>query len=107
MTSSVPFSASSETKISINTDLREPPMYQLIFLNDTSTTYEFVVDTLVKHLNYKEATAQKITEEIHEVGSACVAVLPYELAEQKGIEITVSARSHGYPLNIKIEPEAD
>jgi len=100
-------SASSETKIAINTDLREPPMYQLIFLNDTGTTFDFVVESLMKYLTYTEATAQKITEEIHEVGSACVAVLPYEIAEQKGIEITVSARSNGYPLNIKIEPEAD
>jgi len=100
-------SASSETKVEINTELREPPMYQLIFLNDTSTTFEFVIECLMKYLNYTEATAQKITEEINEMGSACVAVLPYEIAEQKGIEITVSARSNGFPLNIKIEPEAD
>lgn len=100
-------SESNETKVTIDTDLREPPMYQLIYINDNSTTYDFVVESLMNHLNYTEATAQKITEEIHEVGSACVAVLPYEIAEQKGIEITVSARSNGYPLNIKIEPEID
>jgi ATP-dependent Clp protease adapter protein ClpS len=34
-----------------------------------------------------------------------VAVLPYELAEQKGIEITMAARSQNYPLQIKIEAE--
>jgi hypothetical protein len=28
------------------------------------------------------------------------------VAEQKGIEITVSARSEGYPLQIKLEPDA-
>lgn len=100
-------SASSETKVEIDTELREPPMYQLIYINDNSTAYDFVVESLMNHLNYTEATAQKITEEVHEAGSACVAVLPYEIAEQKGIEITVSARSNGYPLNIKIEPEAD
>jgi len=33
-------------------------------------------------------------------------VLPYEIAEQKGVEVTVSARSSGYPLMVKIEPEA-
>lgn len=98
-------SASSETKVDIGTELREPPMYQLIYIDDNSTTREFVIESLMNHLKYTEATAQKITDEIHEVGSACVAVLPYEIAEQKGIEITVSARSNGYPLNIKIEPE--
>jgi len=34
-----------------------------------------------------------------------VAVLPYEIAEQKGIEITVHARNNDYPLQIKLEPE--
>jgi len=96
-----------DTKVEIDTELREPSLYQLIFLNDDSTTYEFVVDCLMKYLNYTEATAQKITEEIHEYGSATVAVMPYEIAEQKGVEITVSARSNGFPLTIKIEPESD
>jgi ATP-dependent Clp protease adapter protein ClpS len=36
-----------------------------------------------------------------------VAVLPYEIAEQKGIEVTVSARSQSYPLQVKLEPETD
>ena len=31
--------------------------------------------------------------------------MPYEIAEQKGIEVTVSARSAGFPLQVKIEPE--
>jgi ATP-dependent Clp protease adapter protein ClpS len=34
-----------------------------------------------------------------------VAVLPYEVAEQKGIEVTVSARSQNMPLQVKLEPE--
>jgi ATP-dependent Clp protease adapter protein ClpS len=46
-----------------------------------------------------------ITEDIHEAGSAVVAVLPYEIAEQKGIEVTMFARSQSYPLQIKLEPD--
>jgi len=34
-----------------------------------------------------------------------VAVLPFEIAEQKGVEVTVSARSQNYPLQVKLEPE--
>jgi ATP-dependent Clp protease adapter protein ClpS len=45
--------------------------------------------------------------DIHEAGLATVAVLPYEIAEQKGIEVTVSARSQDYPLQIKLEPETN
>ena len=43
--------------------------------------------------------------DIHEIGSAVVAVLPYEIAEQKGIEVTVLARNNNYPLQVKLEPE--
>jgi hypothetical protein len=32
-------------------------------------------------------------------------VLPYEIAEQKGVEVTMLARAQSYPLQIKLEPE--
>jgi ATP-dependent Clp protease adapter protein ClpS len=46
-----------------------------------------------------------ITQDIHSAGSAVVAVLPYEVAEQKGIEVTVHARTNNYPLQVKLEPD--
>ena len=85
--------------------LKEPPMFKIIYLNDNQTTMEFVVDTLINFFNYTSETAFKITEDIHIDGSAVVAVLPYEIAEQKGIEVTVHARTNHYPLQIKLEPE--
>jgi ATP-dependent Clp protease adaptor protein ClpS len=60
---------------------------------------------LISFFNYTTETAFKITEDIHLAGSAIVAVLPYEIAEQKGIEVTVHARTNNYPLQIKLEPE--
>ena len=53
-----------------------------------------------------EQTAVQITQDIHTAGSAVVAVLPYEVAEQKGIEVTLQARNSNYPLQIKLEPES-
>lgn len=66
---------------------------------------EFVIDSLVDHFQYSMDAAEQMTLTIHEKGSAVVAVLPYEIAEQKGIEITISARTAGFPLQIKLEPE--
>jgi len=86
-------------------ELKEPPMYKVIYLNDNQTTMEFVVDSLMEVFNYSMETAVQITEDIHHAGSAVVAVLPYEVAEQKGIEVTVSARQSNYPLQVKLEPE--
>ena len=93
------------TKIKSVEALKEPPMFKIIYLNDNQTTVDFVIETLVDFFNYNSETALKITQDIHEIGSAVVAVLPYEIAEQKGIEVTVHARSNNYPLQVKLEPE--
>ena len=92
-------------RVKTNTELREPPMYRVIYINDNQTSMGFVVDSLVEHFNYNPTTAERITVNIHEAGSAIVAVLPYEIAEQKGIEITISARAQSFPLQIKLEPD--
>lgn len=95
----------TSTRIKVNEAIKEPPMYKVIYLNDNQTTMEFVVDSLMEFFDYSAESAHQITIDIHEAGSAVVAVLPYEIAEQKGIEVTVSARSQSYPLQIKLEPE--
>ena len=97
--------AGTVVKTNVNMGLAEPPMFKIIYLNDNATPMEFVIETLIDSFNYTEQTAVKITHDIHESGSAVVAVLPYEIAEQKGIEVTVLARNNNYPLQIKLEPE--
>ena len=97
--------ADATTKIKINHGMAEPPMFKVIYLNDNATPMDFVITTLIDSFDYTEHTALKITTDIHEAGSAVVAILPYEIAEQKGIEVTVQARSNNYPLQVKLEPE--
>jgi ATP-dependent Clp protease adaptor protein ClpS len=95
----------TKTNVKILEDLAEPSMFRLIYLNDNQTTMDFVIESLVEFFDYSPLTAEKITANIHEDGSAVVAVLPYEMAEQKGIEVTVSARANGFPLQVKLEPD--
>lgn len=97
----------SETrqKIKPNLSLREPPLFRIIYINDDITSMEFVVNSLIEYFDYNPDTASVITTTIHEQGSAVVAVLPYEIAEQKGIEVTLEARAQGYPLQVKVEAE--
>jgi ATP-dependent Clp protease adaptor protein ClpS len=99
--------AQSETRSRIKPSeaFTEPPMFKVVYLNDNQTSMEFVIESLVDYFDYNEETATQITFDIHQEGSAVVAVLPYEIAEQKGIEVTVSARAQNYPLQIKLEPE--
>ena len=97
---------STRTDTRTRVDVKEPPMFKVIYINDATTAIDFVIGSLIEHFNYTNDTAEEITMNIHNTGSAVVAVLPYEIAEQKGIEITVAARAQGYPLQIKLEPTA-
>jgi ATP-dependent Clp protease adaptor protein ClpS len=94
-----------QEKIEIKTNIPEPPQYRVIYINDETTTQEFVVETLKVVFHYDEGAAEALTMKVHEEGSAVVAVLPYEMAEQKGIEVTVLARNNGFPLMVKIEAD--
>ena len=96
----------TRTKIKINESVKEPPMFKVVYLNDNTTSMEFVIESLMEYFDYTSETAEQITVDIHETGSACVAVLPYEIAEQKGIEVTLCARSQNFPLQVKLEPES-
>ena len=92
-------------KTRIKSHLKEPPRYRVIYMNDDKTTVEFVIETLIDIFNYDDDRAIEKTKEIHDQGSSVVAVYSYELAEQKGIEVTLLARSSGYPLQVRIEAE--
>lgn len=96
----------TRTRIKPSEAVKEPPLYRVVYLNDNQTTMEFVVESLIDYFDYTIETAEQITVDIHESGSAIVAVLPYEIAEQKGVEVTMLARAQSMPLQIKLEPEA-
>jgi len=93
-------------KIKPKSDIPEPVRYHVIYINDEVTTQEFVVETLVIIFNYTQIEAEEMTLKVHKEGSAVVATMPYEMAEQKGVEVTMLARNNGFPLVVKLEPEA-
>jgi ATP-dependent Clp protease adaptor protein ClpS len=94
-----------KTRIKPNLKIAEPQMYRVLYLNDDVTSMSFVLESLITFFDYTHETAETITIDIHEKGSAVVAILPYEIAEQKGTEVTYEARKQGFPLKIKIESQ--
>jgi len=95
----------TEVSPTVKTDVKEPPRFRVIYINDEVTSLDFVIGSLGEYFGYSEHAAEALALNIHQNGSAVVAVLPYEIAEQKGIEITMSARSKGFPLQIRLEPD--
>lgn len=92
-------------KSQARTDIKQPPRYRVIYINDNVTTVDFVVESMVIIFHVDRLRAEELTKQIHDEGSAVVSVLPYEIAEQKGIEVSVLAKKHGFPLVIKLEPD--
>ena len=105
MSTDTPNKVQNNLKIEPKLNIPEPRMFKVIFINDEITTMEFIIETLKNVFDYDEEDANEMTMRIHQEGAAIVAVYPYELAEQKGIESTVLARNNGFPLQVKLEPE--
>ena len=97
----------TKPKIKPNLAIAEPPLFKIIYINDDVTSMEFVVESLIEFFNYTADTAVGITTKVHEEGSAVVAVLPYEIAETRGIEVTIAARAQSFPLQIKVEADTN
>jgi len=95
--------AEHETEIDI--DIPNPGKYKVIITNDDSTPMDFVIALLMNIFKHSEQAATAITIKVHEEGSGVAGVYSYEVAEQKGIEGTLLARQHGWPLQITVEQE--
>lgn len=97
----------SETEVKQNVrpvlNIEPPKDYKVIYLNDDVTTYEFVIESLTNVFAYDENDAHEKSLEINDQGASVVAVLPFEIAEQKGVEVLMQARNQGYPLEVKLE----
>lgn len=97
--------ANTVTKTKTKVGLSPPRDHKVIYLDDNVTPMEFVIASLIEIFDHDHDTAEYLTQRVHEEGSAIVAILPYEIAEHKGVEATIAARTNGYPLKVKIEPE--
>jgi ATP-dependent Clp protease adaptor protein ClpS len=83
----------------------EPGKYKVVVCNDDVTPVDFVISMLIGIFRYDEKSAVDLTLKIHNSGNAVAGIFSYEVAEQKGLDATNFARSSGYPLIIKVEPE--
>lgn len=92
-------------KIQPRLDLQPPGKFLVVFFNDEVTSMEFVMMVLQDTFGHDVDASHDLTMRIHLEGNATVAVLPYEIAEQKAVEVTVLARHNNFPLDVRIRPE--
>jgi ATP-dependent Clp protease adaptor protein ClpS len=86
-------------------ETRVAPRWKVILLNDDVTTFEFVIDLLVRLFHKEWREAVRLTHEVHETGSAVVEITSFERAELYVEQIRSTARPSGFPLCATLEPE--
>jgi ATP-dependent Clp protease adaptor protein ClpS len=77
-------------------EVKQPPLYRVVLLNDDYTPMEFVVDVLEKFFALNRPTATRI------MLGVC-GVFTYEIAETKVAQVTTYARDHQHPLMCTLE----
>ncbi|MDM1758190.1 MULTISPECIES: ATP-dependent Clp protease adapter ClpS [unclassified Acinetobacter] len=86
-------------------ELKRPPMYAVVLMNDDYTPMDFVIEILQQYfaLNLDQATQVMLT--VHYEGKGEAGVYPRDIAETKANQVNNYARSQGHPLLCQIEPK--
>ncbi|MCE2459271.1 MAG: ATP-dependent Clp protease adapter ClpS [Pseudomonadales bacterium] len=83
--------------------VKPPPMYKVILLNDDYTPQEFVVHVLMKFFYMDFDKAERLMLLVHTTGSAVIAIYPRDIAETKSEQVNHYAQENNYPLKSAVE----
>lgn len=84
-------------------EVRNPPLYSVVLLNDDYTPMEFVVDVLERFFRMDRETATRVMLEVHMKGKGVCGVFTYEIAETKVAQVVSYSRDNQHPLMCTLE----
>ena len=84
-------------------ELKRPPMYKVLLLNDDYTPMEFVVHILENFFSMQREKATQIMLVVHSEGKAVVGIYPRDIAETKSEQVNLYAQENDHPLMSSIE----
>ncbi len=84
--------------------LKQPPLYKVVLLNDDYTPMEFVVLILEKFFNLNRELAVNIMLNIHTKGKGVCGTYTREIAETKVAQVNEFSRENEHPLLCTMEP---
>jgi ATP-dependent Clp protease adaptor protein ClpS len=85
-------------------ELKPPPMYQVVLLNDDYTPMDFVVAVLEQIFGRDRESATQLMLRVHHEGRAVCGVYSRDVADTKVAQVLHAARSAGHPLQCYAEP---
>ena len=83
-------------------ELKQPPLYQVIMINDDYTPMEFVVEVLQIFFSMGREQATRIMLTVHTQGRAVCGVYTRDIAETKAMQVNRFARENQHPLMCEI-----
>ena len=83
--------------------VKPPPMFKVVLLNDDFTPMEFVVLILQKFFSKGHEQATQIMLNVHQQGRGVCGVYPRDVASTKIDQVSRFARQHQHPLQCIME----
>lgn len=86
-------------------ELKRPPQYAVVILNDDYTPMEFVIEVLQDFFGMDIDRATQVMLSVHHQGRGIAGIYPRDIAETKANQVNQYARAQGHPLLCQIEPQ--
>ena len=83
--------------------IKEPPLYRVVLINDDYTPMEFVVNILESIFGMERTRATQVMLEVHTKGKGVCGVYNFEIAETKVAQVMGLAQQHQHPLLCTME----
>ena len=87
----------------VRPEVKKPPLYKVVLLNDDFTPMDFVVDVLKISFNMGHDRATQIMLHVHTRGKGVCGVFTFEIAETKVAQVNEFSRQNEHPLKCTME----
>ncbi len=87
--------------------LKRPPMYKVVLLNDDYTPMEFVVEILETFFSMGREQATQVMLQVHTQGKGVCGIYTRDIAETKAAQVNQCANESEHPLLCEIEAVED
>ena len=84
-------------------EVKKPPLYKVVILNDDYTPMEFVIDVLKQFFGMSHDKATQVMLNVHTRGRGVAGIYTFEIAETKVIMVNDHSREHEHPLQCTLE----
>ena len=84
-------------------ELKRPPLFKVVLMNDDYTPMEFVVEILETFFRMNREQATHVMLTVHTQGKGVCGIFTRDIAETKAAQVNQYARENEHPLLCEIE----